>query len=224
MGFLTISKFLMIISLPFLILLLALNFFAFGNSFYAKEFSEYKVYDNVPQALSLHGKVMDFISGKSDEIPVNFNEREKQHLLDVRNVIRISTIVLYIFIVLFILLLVVSSFILKANNYIINFVGKVLLFGGVLTVVLTAILFFFISSDFSAAFESFHQLFLERGTYLFDPAKEIIVKLYPEQLFMDLGARISKTVILTSTIIILVGIFLIFKSKSKKNKKNKKPH
>jgi len=222
MKFPTISKFLLILVLPFLIFLAVFNFYGFNMDFYKEKFSEYKVQNNVPEAASINEKVINFITGKSENIPNEFNEREKQHLLDVRRVIRISTIALYIFIVVFIVLLVISALILKANNYITNFVGKVLVFGGFLTIILAGLLFLFISSDFSAAFESFHTLLFQKGTYVFDPAKEMIVRLYPEQVFMDLGMNMSKLVLITSFIIILLGLLLLFKSKSKKNKNTRK--
>lgn len=218
MRFIDISKILVITAIPLLIFLLAANFTAFDKSFYQRKFSEYKVNENVEGAQYLHEKVMDFIQGKSNELPNEFNEREKRHLFDVKNIVRTSTIVLYILIVIFILLLAISAFVLKVNNHIINFVGKVLIFGGILTIILATILFFLIISGFSAAFESFHKLFFEKDTYLFDPANEMIVNLYPEQLFKELGIRVSKGVMLSSALVILLGIILIFKPKSKKNK------
>ena len=213
MNFLTILKILLILALPFLLFLIVLNFVGFDNLFYQEKFSEYNVQEKVPEASSLHEKVINFIKGTNDKLPDELGEREKQHLLDVRNITRISTIVLYALIILFILLLLISAFILKVNNSITNFVGKVLVFGGFLTITLAAALFFFISSDFSGAFESFHKLLFEKGTYTFDPAKEVIVKLYPEQLFMDLGIKISKWAVIISLVIVFIGIFLIFKSK-----------
>ena len=222
MRFLTILKFLMILILPFLLFLLVLNFVRFDNQFYQEKFSEYEVQLDVPEAVPLLEKVINFVAGKNDKPPQEFTEREKQHLFDVRKTVRISTILLYILIILFVLLLIASSFILKVNNYITNFVGKVLVFGGFLTVMMATALFLLLNSDFSRAFESFHGLLFEKGTYTFDPAKEMIVRLYPEQLFMDLGLKISKLVVLASASIALLGAFLILKSKSKKNKKSNK--
>lgn len=218
MKFPTISKFLLILILPFLIFLAAFNFYGFDRGFYKEKFLVYDVQQNVPNAVSINERVINFITGKNNEVPNEFNDREKRHLRDVKRVAGISTIVLYVLIIVFIALLVISALTLKINNYIINFVGKVLVFGGFLTIILAAILFLFIRSDFSAAFESFHTLLFQKGTYSFDPAKEMIVRLYPEQIFMDLGANISKGVIISSAAIILVGMYLLFRSKNKKNK------
>ena len=205
--------------MPFLLFLVVVNFYGFDSPFYQQKFLEYGVQQDVAEASALHQKIVNFVTGKNDELPDELNEREKQHLWDVRDVVRIATILLYILIILFIILLIVSALILKVNNYVINFVGKVLVFGGFLTILMSAIIFFLISSDFAAAFESFHKLLFEKGTYLFDPAKEMLVRLYPEQLFMDLGIKISEMVILASVVIILFGTFLMLKSKNKKNKK-----
>lgn len=214
MGFVTLSKILMVLILPFILFLLALNFIGFDSIFYKEKFLEF----NVGNISSLHEKVISFVAGKTDELPAEFNEREKQHLADVRNARKISTIVLYVLIFLFILLLIASVFTLKINNLITNFIGKILVFGGILTIALAAFLFFLINSDFSSAFESFHSIFFEKGTYTFDPVNEMIVRLYPEQLFMDLGIKMSKWIVLLSAFLAMTGLFLIFRSKSKKNK------
>lgn len=218
MKFLTICKFLLILILPFLLFLLVLDYAAFDKGFYQEKFMELNVQQDVPAAMPLHEKVISFINGKNNQLPNEFNEREKQHLLDVRKIAGNLAIALYSLIALFVLLIAVSAFALKINNYLMNFVGKVLVFGGFLAVALAVVLFFLISLDFSNAFESFHSLFFEKGTYIFDPANEIIVRLYPEQLFMDLGLRISKGVFFASAAAMATGAFLMLKPKSKKNK------
>lgn len=222
MKLIKIAKILLILAMPFLLFLLAVNLLIFDEGFYQEKLTKYGVTEKIPNAFSLHEEVINFLKGRSDELPDVFNDREKSHFFNVRDVVKASTIIFYALIAMFILLLSTSIFTLKINNYITNFIGKVLFFGGVLTIALALILFLLISFDFSPTFESFHLLLFEKGTYLFDPANEMIVNLYPEQLFMDIGLRISKWVILASAIVILAGWLLIFKSKSKRNKNNKK--
>lgn len=213
--FLRISKFLMIIIVPSLVFLLIANFVSFDNSFYRKEFLKYNVYKDVPQADFLHEKVINFIDGKSNDIPNAFNQRETQHLEDVRKLIQVSKILLCILVILFLLLAILSALKLKTKRSIINFFGRALAFGGIFTVVMAVVLLLSVSLDFSSAFESFHLMLFEKGTYVFDPAKEIIVSLYPGQLFMDIGIRILAWVFIVSVVTSLLGMFLIFKKKSK---------
>src|SRR3989338_7270826 len=216
MKFINFLKVFLILILPFLIFLLVFNFASLIDSFFTKKFSQYGVNNKFPDAGAMHQKVLNFIEGKSTELPSDFNEREKQHLMDVKRVISALTITLYIMVGLFLLLLIVSAFTLKVNSYIINFVGKVMMWGGILTVGLAVLLFLFISLDFGPAFESMHQMFFRSGTYMFDPAKEAIVNLYPEQLFMDLGIRISAWVIISAILIILIGFYLVLRTKKQK--------
>ena len=217
MKFLTFAAVCMIFIFPLLIFLSVFKYSSFDNAFYKEKFSEYNVKQDVPEASSLHQKIIDFVGGKSESAPAELNEREQQHLRDVRKVMKIATIVFYFLIAFFALLLISSAFILKINGYLTNFIGKVMVFGSFLTIILAVALFFLITSDFSATFESFHKLFFDKGTYLFNPSTDVIVRLYPEQLFQDLGSRISEGVIVSSIILTALGSLFMFNSKPRKN-------
>ena len=219
MKFLPISKLLLIAIFPFLIFLIGFNLAGFDSSFFKGKFSEYGISKKIPKAEFLHQSVMEFIKGSNDELPEQFNEREKEHLLDVKAIASVLMIILYSLAVLFLALLVASGFFLRINGSILNFTGKILVFGGILAILLGGILFVSIKSDFQTTFESFHKLFFEKDTYMFDPESEIIVNLYPEEIFMDLGARISQNVLAISLASIFLGLLLL--PKSKKNKKKK---
>ena len=216
MKFITISKLLLVLIFPLLIFLVIFNFTGFNENYFRQKFSDYGIND--ASLISIHEKILNFVKGNNNELPNELNEREKQHLLDVRKAINYSAILLYVLIALFVILLVISALTLKANNYITNFVGKVLVFGGFLTIMLAGALLILIYFDFSSVFEGFHLMLFQQGTYTFDPVKEMLVRLYPEQLFMDLGLRISKGVFFVSIIFILIGVFLMLKSKSQKSK------
>lgn len=213
---LKISKILLILILPFMLFLLIVDFTAFDHSFYTQKFAEYGVGKIVPNAEPLHAKVISFIKGYSDQLPTDFGVREKSHLWDVRTAISVFTILLYILIIIFVFLLMISAFTLKVNSYVTNFIGKVLFFGGFLAIIIAAILFFLLSSNFPSTFESFHTLLFQKGTYTFDPRKEILVDLYPEQLFMDLGIKISEWTVIVAALLALLGLLLIFRSKKQK--------
>lgn len=211
-------KILLILVMPLLIFLLVFNFAFLSESFFKAAFSKYGVYEKFPDAEAMHQKVIDYISGDSDELPPDFNDREKEHLRDVKKVISALTITLYIMVALFVFLLVASSFMLKANTSIINFIGRILMWGGIATVAVAILLLLAVKFDFGATFESMHQMLFAQGTYLFDPAKESIVNLYPEQLFMDLGIRISIWTVVVAVLAILLGLYLITRTKNNKKR------
>ncbi len=216
MRYITLFNIVLIILLPLLLFLLVFYFTAFDDSFYQEKFLQYEVNKNVPDAIQLHYKVIDFVLGKGIGLPKQFNEREIKHLWDVRNAISKSKILLRALLISFILLLILSAYLLKSKDRFIKFLSGILFFGGLLTIIIAAFLFLFIKSNFSPTFETFHMVLFKSGTYTFDPAREMIVNLYPEGLFMDLGIRILILVITAAVVIILVGAVLILK-----NKKNK---
>ena len=207
-----LSKIFLIILLPLIIVLLALKLTIFDDRFYEQKFLEYGVKERINNTSSIHGEVIKFISGESNYLPKNFNEREKSHLSDVRKIIHHFTILLYSLMLLFVILLIVSIRItLKFNNSMGCFVGKIMFFGGTLTIVISLILLLVINSDFSSFFSLFHKSLFEEGTYLFDPSKEIIVNLYPQQLFLDIGIIASRNIFIVSLITALVGAFTLFR-------------
>ncbi|MBI4143265.1 DUF1461 domain-containing protein [Candidatus Woesearchaeota archaeon] len=217
MRFLTSLNLLLIIVAPFMIFLGAFKYTSFNENFYDEKFEQYGVYRNVPNASWMHQKIISFITGKNNELPEQLNEMERLHLTDVRSAIRNSTILFYLLIILFILSSLASFLILKDKRRIINFAGKVLVFGGLLAIAMSLALFLLINLDFPSAFEAFHMALFKQGTYTFDPSKELLVNIYPEQLFMDLGLRIAKAVIFISAAATAIGVLLL-KSKRVKNK------
>lgn len=223
MKFLTFAAVFMILVLPFLIFLSVFKYASYDQNFYEEKFVEYGVKEDVPNAELLHKKIIDFVSGKSQVAPSELNNREQQHLFDVRKVMSIATILLYSFIALFALLLYVEiSISFKTGGNILSIIGKVMFFSGLLTIALAGISLALITLDFPASFESFHRILFDKGTYVFNPATEVIVRLYPEQLFQDIGARVSKGVIFFSITAIVLGILLMLNSKQKKRHTGKK--
>ena len=129
MKILNITKLLLIFILPFLLFLLALNYFAFNESFYQKEFSKLGIEKEVPNAGLLHKQVTDFLKGNG-ALPNDFNEREKSHFYDVKKLAKNASLLMYFLIILFGLLSFVSFRIIGNNRHLMNFIGRVFLYGG----------------------------------------------------------------------------------------------
>ena len=207
-----IKRISLIVILPFIVFLVAIELSAFNSNFYHREFLTHNVYEDVRNADELHLKVMDFIEGKSSSLPDDFNEREKQHLRDVRSLAANAKHILLFLVVLSVFLLVL---ILKSEENKKSAIGKIMFYCGLFTILTAIILVFLLILSFGPAFDSFHRLFFRQGTYMFDPSTELIVNLYPEQLFMDLGILIMKWVLSISILITSAGLFLM-KMKTKR--------
>ncbi|MEK6943728.1 MAG: TIGR01906 family membrane protein [Nanoarchaeota archaeon] len=195
-------RYFFILTISFIVLSVAFNIYAFNNYFYKHEFEKYGVYSEVKNADELHGKVIDFIKGRTNDLPDDFSQREKSHLEDVRNIISASNKLFYFFVVLYLVLFVYLS---KKSKNIKKEFGNIIFYGGIFTIVFGALIFLFIFFNFDSTFESFHKTFFPQGNYMFDPSKEIIVRLYPEQLFMDIGLRIAMATFIISLLLIISG-------------------
>ena len=218
MKWILFFKYFIAVILAVIVFILVSYFFIFNESFYTSEFTKYGVRSSVSGADSINKNVLDFISGNSKEIPSVFNEREKSHLQDVRNVISgMKTILFFLFALLVVLALSCSS-VLKFRALLMDFTARILMAAGVIAVVISGILILASSLDFGNTFENFHQILFSKGTYMFDPSTEIIVRLYPQNLFYDIGTIIFIYVIAVAAVIFFVGFFVSRKSKSKKSK------
>ena len=209
MRLVVIVKFLLIAVLPFIIFLCAAHLSIFDLSFYNREFLQYGVQNEVQDVFSINEKVIKYIGGKSSELPAVFNGRETQHLYEVREIIKKSRLSLYLIIVSFTALLAYSSFLLKGNGSFIDYTGNMLVYGGLFTLFFSAAIFLLIISNFSGFFDAFHESLFRKGTYLFDPSREIIVRIYPEQLFEDMGNKISATAVEISLMSYIAGMLLL---------------
>jgi integral membrane protein (TIGR01906 family) len=74
--------------------------------------------------------------------------------------------------------------------------GGKLLVGGVAVVGLAFAVFF------EKAFELFHELFFKPGTYSFDPAKEKLVQLFPDQFWSETSVAIAAAVLVLAVVVV----------------------
>ena len=128
-------KILFIITIILLITLLSFSLIVFNLNFYEKKFEKYKVYNNLGKEKvdSLTIELIDYLKGKSELKSKIFSEKEKLHLLDVKNLIRKSFLFFYFVLISFILLLS-YSLCKKDKN-----IGNYFIFGGLLAFLLTLI-------------------------------------------------------------------------------------
>ena len=214
--FVKIISVLMIISTPIILCGFNFNSIAFERGLYKEEFSKYDVYNNLEDydAKKINDEVLNYLkSGKNKDLIQNdfFNEREKQHLLDVRNLVQ-GVLSIYYFSIISFLLSIMLLFLLMNFNF--ELILKKLLiistFGSLLAFLGAGLAYLPSSLNFDFAFDAFHKTFFSPGTYLFNPEFEGIVVLYPENLFLDLLAKIIFNTIFSSGMLFFISATLFF--------------
>jgi len=214
--FLLTISILMILIVPIVIYLYNFNSIAFDENFYKKEFSKYNVYNNLKDydIEKINNDVLTYLKfEKSDMLIGNdfFNEREKIHLLDVKDLIQTILSIYYFSMISIILLVITLIIFLKFNFKIIAKKLLIILAVGNLLTLLDAVLFFLLSNfNFDFVFDLFHKTLFSPGTFTFNPEFENIVVLYTENLFSDFLVKIISNTILSSIIIFSFSILVLF--------------
>lgn len=221
---------LLILDIPFILYSFNFNKTVFDNGVYKKEFEKYNVYDRLDNydIEKINNDVLNYLKYKNTELNNNFfNQREKTHLKDVKDLVQLILFLFYFSIALFFVLLSLSIVLNKKNlKKIIKNIGVVFFFSGILTFLDAFVFWLIVKLNFDFAFGLMHKIFFKEGTYVFDLSFENIVVLYPQGLFYDVTVKVVLDTLVFSLVLFLVGLSILVYNKKiiSIKKSNKKDH
>lgn len=216
---------LIIIDIPIILYLSSFHYNVYLENFYKKEFKKYGVYetlddydiDNINQGL------LRFLKDDKENLDNNFfNDREIEHMHDVKKVFRSIYNTFIVSIVLFLILIFI---IIRLNRKDIKkTIQKIFFYSGILTFLDAFILYILVKLNFDYVFDTMHKIFFKAGTYVFNPGTERIVLLYPAALFNDMLLEIITLTLISALLLIISSILIknykkIFKQINIKNPK-----
>ena len=195
--------------IPLVILLFGFRLVIFDTDFYKSEFEKYGVYENLGKEIA-DPAVENLISymKSGGELSDFFNEKEKVHMVYVKNIIQKLLILFFV-----LLLAVIASFFFSRKYFF-----KSLFYGGILTLLI--ILSFFIVSytSFDFIFTTFHELSFSNDLWKLNPEVDYLKALLPDSFFYDALLRIFLISSITSVVLSSVG-FLGMKKFSQNRQK-----
>lgn len=202
---------LLVIVIPFALYLTNLKSTVFNEEFYHKEFQKYKIYDKFPgeDIEKINSDLLNYLRYEEKNKEINsdfFNEKEKKHLIDVKRLIQSGLLLLNISFIIFVLLMIVFIYYSKKN--IMKNIGKIFLYGGVLTFMIIGIFLLSIRFGFNFVFNLFHNAFFKPGTWTFG-LDENIINLYPSGFFYDTSLKIVFDSLAMAFILILIGALIL---------------
>lgn len=193
--------------------------------FYEKEYEKYDVLPELDMKMDdlmyVTHEMMEYLRGDREKLEVIttvegkeqdfFNEKDRMHMKDVR-VLFIGGLRLRGISILVLVLCACMLLIMKADwRRIISRAYQIIL--GV-TAAVTIFLGIAFTSNFTAAFEAFHQVFFEKqNSWIFDPTYDYMIRMLPEGLFADMLLRIGVLFVAGILILLAGSIFLGKKSK-----------
>ncbi len=174
----------------------------FNQGYYEKNFEKTGTYSRIPDANSAASDLIDYFQGKN-RVSMIFDERESSHLEDVKSLIQKTNTYLYLLIFSLLIILFASVFLLSKGFH--EFILKIL-FLPAAAVLAVSLILFVAYNFFPQLFEAFHLTFFQPGSYIF-PEDSNLIKMFPEEFFMNFTYDIIKNSTITSVIMIAASLF-----------------
>lgn len=212
-------------SLIIILLITSVEAVTYWNpGFFEKEYNKYQVTETVDMEmddlLEVTREMMSYLRGGRDNLNIMttvagqqrefFNQREIDHMYDVRNLFLAALTIRKVCLALAALSLA-ALFALKAK------VGRILpraICGGtVLFFVILATLTAIISTDFTKYFIVFHHILFTNSLWILDPATDLLINIVPEGFFVDTALHIAIVFGTTMLVMFLAGLICILKQR-----------
>ena len=225
-----ISAVIMMFLLIGVLLLTSFQVAIYGDSqyrFYEREYKKYQVADSLNMTMDnimdVTDQMMAYLIGNKAELSVItdvdgeiqdfFNEQDRFHMEEVKELflggLKIRNIMLVAVLLILILLAARKADIIKLlpRAYFVT-----LGITGVITVVLGGLF----ASDFDKYFRIFHEIFFDNDQWMFDPATDYMIRMLPEGFFYDFVFRIGGFFVGSLAVLGGVSAVCIFMEKHKK--------
>ncbi|MDR1558879.1 MAG: TIGR01906 family membrane protein [Clostridiales bacterium] len=175
---------------------------AFNLSFYGAEYDKYNIpaHIQVPrdELMTVTRRLIVYMKGEAPDLVVEagvagerrefFNQREKDHMVDVKNLITggllIRNIAAAVIVVSLIALCLLRLKFLKLFARAVRSVFIVFL-------IIASALIAVIASNFDRAFTVFHELFFNNDLWILNPDTDLLVNIVPLGFFMDISATVG---------------------------------
>ncbi len=214
------------ICLTILCICISIQIPTFNKAFYSYEFKKNGVYNTIgiekDELMRVTNHLLDYMKGKEENLAIEadlkyvgkrefFNQKEKEHMIDVKNLFMsgfaIRNISFFLFIITIALL-----FVLKANTFkILAKTNRIVLSAFLL---ITIILGIIISINFNTAFNVFHEIFFTNDLWILDPNTDLLLNMVPLPFFIDISIFIALILfVMSSTLIILCTRYLNYCTK-----------
>jgi integral membrane protein (TIGR01906 family) len=203
-----IIQYSILITLPIIIFLTTFLFIIFDYNWYNQQFIKLGIYQKFTQQ-EVKTKIDNlflYFRGGSKLPDDNYTEREKLHLVDLRNILIKIKIINMILIIIFSLQLIATY--LKQG--VIKTI-KTLFWASLFSLIVYLLFIVLLTFSFNQIFLLFHKIAFSNDYWLLDPNVESLIVLFPPSLFAQLFTRVIKISFFIASILLLFSV--LFQSK-----------
>lgn len=205
------------------VLLSSVEIAVYSNpSFFEKEYEKYSVLDSVhmqmDDLMDVTDHLLNYMIGREENLVVEttingqqrefFNDREKTHMVDVRNLFIAGWNLRNICVAVLIITLLLLMLLNKKKT--IEVLARGFLIITLVIAAISAILGVIISRDFTSAFITFHKiLFPQNEFWILDPNTDLLINIVPEGFFVDMALRIGMIFGVSMITLIVISVIII---------------
>ena len=202
------------------------------RSFYYSQIESLGIHEatgyTVEEAKEAYDEMMDYCMGKSEEFGTGklaWSEEGKNHFDDCKMLFTLDKVLVVVSAIGIVACIAVAvgifgksqgdapgksqgdsaqDDILRAEEFTKSFARRSGFFAGIIMLIVGAVLAAIGASDFDAFFVKFHHTFFPgKENWIFDPAKDEIIKILPEEFFGNCAILIVSVIVLVSVILIV---------------------
>lgn len=191
---------------------------SFSTAFYEREYEKL----DRPEAIGISMEelmestigLLDYIKGNRDDLNIwaeiqgdrrsVFNEREIQHMVDVKDLFHKGYLFRIVTLPLVFLFLVILFFLLKKQA--LQYISRAYLWSMAVFAFITGLMGAYIYVDFDAFWTKFHEVLFTNDLWLLDPETDILIQMVPLEFFYDIVTRI---ILIFGSIMIGLAVFSV---------------
>ena len=203
---------LLVLLIPFMLFFANIQITLFNEKLHKEGFVRHGSYGRIANADEVHAEVLSYLKGEQGLETDFFNEREKSHIADVKQLIKTNSLLLFLAVALFVCL--TGSMFLLSEDFL-QKLGKAFIGGSLLSILLGGVFWLLSKIGFCGFFTVFHKVLFPQGNWSFDPAANNMVVLYPPGFWQDMFMQFFKDVLFWAFVVLLVGILLFDLAKNR---------
>lgn len=178
----------------------------------------YKTNLDKEQLNSASDQIKDYFKNDQEKIEISlqqpgitvsnlFNQKEIDHMVDVKNLVKVTLLFEKISLFFIFFSIVIISFKNGFNqlfNFIFNIVYKsLLIWSGIFLIILSGIII-----NFNATFILFHKIFFRNDLWILDPRSDYLLIMFPEKFFLEICLTILLVFVIINLIFFITSLLL----------------
>ncbi|HLC65397.1 MAG TPA: DUF1461 domain-containing protein [Candidatus Nanoarchaeia archaeon] len=210
-----------ILLIPLFLVLSSFQSLLADEDFFYEGFEKYGVYAALPavDVNKFHRDLIEYlISEKTDAefSSIILNEKEKIHLVDVKNLIQ-PALLLWKIATIAVILLIFLLISLQFNDWrLLRSLVAMFSIGSLLTIIILAAFLASVLLNFSSMFVSFHEILFTNDFWMLNPAVDNLKAVYADGIFYDFTVSLAIRVLVYSIILLLLSIAIFKYSRKRK--------